>query len=60
MPKEDWEGFAVKGSELMPESDKKLFTWKTWKRVSRQEGNRCRGVGAQKYVMCEEKSEAKE
>lgn len=60
MPEEDWEGFTVQGSELMPKSDKTLFTWTTWKRVSRQEGNTRRGVGAQEYVACGEKSKAEE
>lgn len=57
VPKEDWEGSTVKGSELFPENGKKLFTWKT---ISRQEGSTCRGVEAQKSVVCEGKSKAKD
>lgn len=57
VPEEDWEGSTVKGSELIPESGKKLFTWKT---ISRQEGSTYRGVEAQKSMVCEGKSEAKD
>lgn len=49
----------MKGSELIPENDKKLFTWKTWEKISRQEGSTHRVVEAQKYAVCEGKSEAK-
>lgn len=47
VPKENWEDFPVKGSEWVPESDKKLFTWETQKRVSRQEGNMQRSGGTE-------------
>lgn len=56
VPQEDCEGFTAKGSELSPESEKTLSTWKTGEGCPSQERSTCRGTETQKFMVYEGKS----